>query len=146
MAGTVIRSSRSRMVLVFRRLLARIFPSAGEVARFLLGGVLNTIVGYGCYLLLLRWMGYEMAYAIAYVTGIGISYVFSAAFVFRQPMRWRSAVHYPLVYLLQFLIGLLLLKVLIDLLHVPVWLAPLLVMVITIPLTFVLSRFVIHMK
>ena len=61
-------------------------------------------------------------------------------------MRWRSALYYPLVYLLQFLISFVLLKVLIDLLHAPVWFSPLLVLVITIPATFVLSRFIIYMK
>ena len=126
--------------------MGTIFPSQGEVLRFLLGGVLNTVVGYGCYLLLLRWMHYELAYAIAYVLGIGVSYAFSTAFVFRQPMRWRSALYFPLVYLLQFLISFVLLKVLIDLLHAPVWFSPLLLLVITIPATFVLSRFIIYMK
>jgi putative flippase GtrA len=116
----------------------------GEVFRFLIGGVLNTVVGYSVYLLLFHWVRYEVAYAIAYITAIAVSYVFNAMFVFRQPMRARSALYYPLVYLAQFLLGLILLKVLIGVIHVSAWLAPLLVSVLTIPMTFLLSRIIVR--
>jgi putative flippase GtrA len=117
---------------------------SGEVFRFLIGGVLNVVVGYGCYLVLLHWLHYESAYAIAYVIGIVVSYVFNALFVFRQPMRLRSALRYPLVYLVQFLLGLILLKILIAGLHMPAWLAPLAVSVLTIPATFLASRLIMR--
>jgi len=116
----------------------------GEVFRFLIGGVLNTVVGYGVYLSLFHWLRYEVAYAIAYVVAIAVSYVFNAMFVFRQPLRARSALYYPLVYLAQFLLGLLLLKVLIGAMHMSAWLAPLLVSVLTIPMTFLLSRIIMR--
>jgi len=85
-----------------------------------------------------------MAYAIAYIVSIAVSYVFNAMFVFRQPLRARSALYYPLVYLAQFLLGLLMLKVLIGVVHVSAWLAPLLVSVLTIPMTFLLSRIIVR--
>lgn len=117
---------------------------AGEVFRFALGAVLNVIVGYGSYLLLLHWLHYVAAYAIAYVIGIAVSYVFNAIVVFRQPMRARAALSYPLVYVVQFLLGLVLLKVLVEALHIPVWLGPLLVSVLTLPVTFVMSRIIVR--
>jgi len=117
---------------------------AGEILRFLVGGVLNVVVGYGSYLILLHWFRYEVSYAIAYVLGIVVSYVFSALYVFRQPMRWRSAFRYPLVYLLQFLLGLILLKILVELVHMPQRFAPLAVAVLTIPATFLASRTIIR--
>lgn len=116
----------------------------GEVFRFLIGGVLNAVVGYGGYLLLLRWMHYVPAYTISYAISIAVSYVFSALFVFRQPIKLRAALRYPLVYLVQFLLGLILLKMLIEVLHSPQWLAPLLVSVITIPVTFLMSRVIVR--
>ena len=129
-----------RMILTnLRRLLMN--PAwVGEMLRFLIGGILNVVVGYGGYLVLLHWFRYEVAYAIAYVLGIAVSYVFSARYVFRQPMRWRSALRYPLVYLLQFLLGLVLLKILIEVMHMPQRFAPLAVAVLTIPATFLASR------
>jgi len=117
---------------------------AGEMLRFLVGGILNVAVGYGSYLILLHWFRYEVAYAIAYVLGIVVSYVFGALYVFRQPMRWRSALRYPLVYLLQFLLGLILLRTLVELVHMPQQFAPLAVAVLTIPATFLASRTIIR--
>lgn len=116
----------------------------GEMLRFLVGGGVNVAVGYGSYLVLLLWFRYEVAYAIAYVAGIAVSYLFSALYVFRQPLRWRSALFYPLVYLLQFLLGLVLLKILIEAAHLPQRLAPLAVALLTIPATFLTSRVVIR--
>lgn len=126
------------------RLTEAISTWGGEVFRYLLGGLLNVVVGYGGYLILLRWLGYEASYAVAYIIGIAVSYVFNALYVFRQPIRLRSALRYPFVYLMQFLLGLALLKILIDGLHVPTKLAPLLVAMLTIPATFLASRIIMR--
>lgn len=133
-----------RIILANLRRLLSNRAWIGEILRFLIGGVLNVIVGYGSYLILLHWFRYELAYAIAYVLGITVSYVFSALYVFRQPMRWSSALRYPLVYLLQFLLGLVILKILVDLIHVPQQFAPLAVAVLTIPATYLASRTIIR--
>ena len=50
---------------------------------------------------------------------------------------------FPLVYLAQYLAGTLLLIVLVDVLHLPKTLGPLAVIVLTLPLTYVLSRHLI---
>lgn len=126
-------------------LLSRLPSWSGEAFRFLIGAALNVVVGYGSYLLLLQWLNYVPAYAIAYVIGIVVSYVFSALVVFRQPLRARAALSYPLVYVLQFLLGLVLLKVLVEAMHIPAWLGPLVVSVLTLPLTFVMSRIIVRM-
>ena len=117
---------------------------AWEFFRFLIGGALNTIVGYGGYLLLLRWLQYAIAYTLAYIISVAISYLFSALVVFRRPLKLRAALRYPLVYFVQFLIGFCLLKIMIELLHVSTWFAPLLVSLLTIPVTFYLSRIIVR--
>jgi putative flippase GtrA len=134
------------MRLTMASLLSSLPAWAGEVLRFALGAVLNVIVGYGSYLLLLHWLHYVAAYALAYVIGISVSYVFNALVVFRQPMRARAALTYPLVYVVQFLLGLALLKVLVEVLHIPVWVGPLLVSALTLPVTFLLSRIIVRMS
>jgi putative flippase GtrA len=126
------------------KLLSRLPPWAGEALRFLIVGGLNTAVSYACYLILLHWLAYEAAYAISYVIGVLLSYVMSALFVFRQPLRLRTALRFPLVYLVQFLLGFVLLKVLVELIHVPEWLAPLIVTIVSIPVTFLLSRLIVR--
>ena len=89
-------------------------------------------------------MRYEIAYSIGYAVGIVMAYALSAVFVFRQPMRKRSAMRFPLVYLAQFLISLGLLRLAVEVIHIPQWLALGFAVVLTIPVTFLLSRWVLH--
>ncbi len=117
---------------------------AGEFFRFLIMGGTNTLVAYAIYLVLLQWMRFDVAYTIGYAVGIVMAYALSAAFVFRQPMRKRSALRFPLVYLAQFLVSLGLLHLAVEVLHIPQWLALGFAVVLTIPVTFVLSRWVLR--
>lgn len=117
---------------------------AGEFLRYLIMGGTNTVVAYAIYLLLLKWMRYEIAYSIGYAVGIAMAYALSAVFVFRQPMRKRSAMRFPLVYLTQFLISLALLRLAVEVIHIPQWLALGFAVVLTIPVTFLLSRWVLR--
>lgn len=117
---------------------------AGEFLRFLVMGGSNTVVAYAIYLLLLQWMRYEIAYSVGYAVGIVMAYVLSTAFVFRKPMSTRSALRFPLVYLAQFLISLGLLRLAVEVIHIPQWLALGFAVVLTIPVTFLLSRWVLH--
>ncbi len=117
---------------------------AGEFLRFLIMGGTNTVVAYAIYLLLLQWMRYEIAYTIGYAVGIVMAYGLSAAFVFRKPMQKRSALRFPFVYLAQFLVSLGLLRLAVEVIHIPQWLALGFAVVLTIPVTFLLSRWVLH--
>lgn len=114
-----------------------------EILRFLAGGASTTAVSYAAYLLLLRWLPYFIAYAIAYAVGIVWSYFANTWFVFRQPARLSRALTFPIVYAAQYLVGALLLYMLVDRMHLPPALGPLLVVILTLPLTYVLSRWII---
>jgi putative flippase GtrA len=116
----------------------------GEFLRFLVMGGANTIAAYAIYLLLLNWMRYEIAYTIGYAVGIAMAYALSASFVFRQPLRKRSALRFPLVYVAQFLVSLVLLRVAVEWIHLPEWTALGFAVVATIPVTFLLSRWILR--
>jgi putative flippase GtrA len=114
-----------------------------EILRFLAGGASTTAVSYAIYLLLLTWLPYLAAYVIAYVVGIAWSYAVNTLFVFRGKPSLRRALAFPLVYLAQWIVGSLLLYVLVDEFHLPAQWGPLFVVVLTLPLTYALSRKVI---
>jgi putative flippase GtrA len=116
---------------------------SSEFVRYVIVGGANTVITYLAYLALLPVMSYPLAYSLTYAAGIVIAYVLNARFVFRQPLRWRSALSFPLVYVMQYLAGIALLAVLVETLHVGADIAPALVIAITVPLTFVLSRLII---
>jgi putative flippase GtrA len=112
----------------------------GEALRFVIAGAINTAVTYAIYLALLPWSGYAVAYTIAYVTGIALSYVLSTWYVFRVRRDLRGLALFPLVYLAQYLIGMLVLSLSVSSFGVPEKFALLISIAITVPMTFVLSR------
>ncbi len=114
-----------------------------EPIRYLLAGGLNTATTYAVYLLLLPLIGYAVAYTVTYAGGIFFAYYLSARFVFRRPLNWRHALQYPLVYLLQYGLGITLTTLLVEGAGVNAEFVPPLVIVLTLPFTFLLSRWII---
>lgn len=110
---------------------------------FIVVGAINTLVGYLLYLLLLRAMGYRLAYTLAYLVGIGLSYYLNTRWVFRQPVSLCKFLQYPVVYVAQYVFGVLCLSLLVNLAHLPAEFGPPIVVALSIPLTYSLSRFVI---
>ena len=115
-------------------------------ARFLLSGGLNTLVTYGIYLALLRFMSYRISYSLAFMIGIAIAYLLSRYFVFVMPSAGKRGILFPAIYLLQYLVGLLVVFLWVDILQLHVALAPLASLIITIPITFVLTRWVFEVR
>lgn len=111
---------------------------------FVLGGGLNTGLSYAIYLALERVLPYQAAYGLAYAAGIVVSYGFNARFVFSVPLSWRGLFAYPVVYLVQYLASAGLLGMLVTGLGISRALAPLVVSAVMLPLTFVLSRWVLR--
>lgn len=110
--------------------------------KFLLSGGLNTIVTYGIYLLLLRYLPYSTSYTISYITGIVIAYLMNRFFVFKSHRGLKSMVLLPLVYLIQYLLNLLIIWLWIEKIGLAIRLAPLAAIVITIPITYIISKIV----
>jgi len=76
-----------------------------QALRFLIAGAINTAATYAIYLALLPLLDYTLAYTIAYVTGIVISYLLSTSFVFRVSRTAANMATFPLVYVVQYLLG-----------------------------------------
>jgi putative flippase GtrA len=111
-----------------------------EFTRFCIVGLVNTGIGYGVYLLLLQWTGYELAYAAAYIVGIVSAYLLNSIFVFRSPMRVRTALRYPLVYLAQYLFGSALLYGMVAWVGIDRRWAALIALMLSVPASFLLNR------
>ncbi|WP_211264514.1 GtrA family protein [Stenotrophomonas nitritireducens] len=129
---------------VFQRVRSAI--AASSFLRFLVSGGLNTAITYLIYLLLLQSFGYRIAYSAAYAFGIVFAYLINRIFVFRTHAGLRSMLLFPLVYVAQYLSSMAVLWTWIERLHLPARLGPLVVVAITVPLTYLLSRFVFTRK
>lgn len=114
-----------------------------EFIKFLIVGCINTGAGYIFYLAFIQVMVYTYAYSLSYAFSIVISYVLNARFVFNEPLSLKKLLSFPLVYIVQYLSGLCLIYIAVEQLSIPITLAPLLVVVITLPITFLLARFIV---
>ena len=114
-----------------------------EFFGFLVVGAVNT--GFTLLLFegLRRLVPYLLAYSVAYVTGIVISYILNASFVFRRRKTIKTAALFPLVYAAQYLLGVVLMWLLVEHAGFAPTVSIIVVIVVSIPLTFVLSRAVL---
>lgn len=115
-----------------------------DKARFLVAGGSTTAISYLAYALFLWVMDPKAAYALSYVLSIGWSYWVTSTWVFRRPLTWKGLLSFPLVYVVQALLSFLLFVVLLDRLLLPPLAAPLVTIILMLPLTYVLGRAVIH--
>lgn len=117
-----------------------------EFNKFIFFGVVNTALGYVIYVILLLFLAYPVAYTIAYVSGIFLSYYLNSRFVFKREMRLSKAMQYPVVYIVQYVLGISLLYLLVELCEINKVIAPVLIVIVTVPVTFLLSRFIIKRR
>ena|SRR5438270_7999710 len=115
-----------------------------EFNRFIFWGGVNTLTGYLLYAILLAVLPYLVSYSIAFIVSIFVSYFLNSRFVFKQELKLKKAAQYPLVYLIQYLISTTSLYLLVQLFRVNRLLAPVLIVIITIPATYFLSRRIVR--
>ena len=108
--------------------------------RFLMAGGLNTVATYGIYLVLINWLSYQASYTAAYIAGILISYRLNRTFVFRRDKNLRTMLLFPLVYVAQYAVGLIVMWAWIDVARLSDKLGPLVVVAITVPITYLTTR------
>lgn len=111
-------------------------------SRFVISGGVNTAITFGLYLALLNFLPYQISYTICYITGIAISYTLNRSFVFKNHRGIRSLLLFPMVYVAQYALGLFLIWLWVEEAGLSDKIAPLVVVAVTIPVTYVLTRLV----
>ena len=114
-----------------------------EFARFLLAGAINTALTYVMFLFLIKSLGYLLAYSVIFCLGIALSYFLNVYLVFKKRSSLASFILFPIVYVIQYCLGAVVLWFLVDRAGIAPSLAMIGVIVTTIPVTFLASRFVL---
>lgn len=109
-------------------------------ARFIVGGAANTLFSYAAYFGLCLLIDYQVAYLIAYASGIIFSYYMNVLYVFKTSTSLKSFLKFPIVYIVQYLCSALILGFLVVDLSISKFYAPIIVTAITLPLTYILSK------
>lgn len=109
-------------------------------AKFLFAGLINTGVTYAIYAAFLTSIGYKLAYTVAFVSGIALGYALNRYFVFCNPGRKHAWFLYPIIYFVQYGIGLTVVWIWVRIFGWPPILAPLAAILLTIPINYLLVR------
>lgn len=115
-----------------------------DLIKFVIGGGINTGFTYALYFGLQMILPYQIAYALAFVVGIVFSYWFNSTIVFNTPISWKGFMAFPLVYLIQYLLSAIILGFVVELLGINQLFAPLIVILVTVPITFLLTRWLLR--
>ncbi|EST21608.1 GtrA family protein [Streptomyces roseochromogenus] len=113
-----------------------------QIVTFAVVGVMNTAAYYCLYLLFLIWLPYLAAHVLAFLLSMVGSFFLNARFTYRTRPTWRKFLLFPLTNVTNFLITTVGVYVIVDILHDGSRLAPLLASAAAIPVTFVVSRWV----
>lgn len=111
-----------------------------KFVRFLIVGCVNTLVSYVIFSVLIYLVHYDFAYAGSYAFGILISYVLNGKWTFSKSIGFKGILTYPLVYIVQFSTGWLVLKYCIETLNFTENQAYILSTIISIPIGFLASK------
>lgn len=115
---------------------------AREAIRYLAAGGANTAVTWTLYLALLRVLDYRVAYALAFVAGIGLSFLLLRHLVFARPGKRHSLAWLAVSQGLQLVLGLAVVQAWVGWLQGPAWLAPLVAIAVCVPLMFFIQRWI----
>ncbi|MFF5551744.1 GtrA family protein [Streptomyces olivaceoviridis] len=113
-----------------------------QILTFTAVGVVNTATYYCLYLLFLTALPYLAAHILAFLLSMVGSFLLNARFTYRTRPTWRKFLLFPLTNATSFLITTAGVYVIVDLLHAGSRFAPLLASAAAIPVTFVVSRWV----
>ncbi len=116
-----------------------------EILKFIIVGGINTLNYYVVYLLLLKL--FHIEYMISHITGFivafVISYYLNCYFVYRVKPTWRKFISFPITQLVNVSLQTVFLYVFVSWLNLPAEIAPFAGLIITIPITFVLSKWIL---
>ena len=111
-----------------------------EGLRYLAAGGINTLLTYLLYLGLLQMLDYRLAYVLAFIAGVLLSYGLLRHLVFVRPGRRYALLRVAASHLLQLALGLAVVQLWVGWLRGPAWLAPLAAAAVSVPLIFWLQR------
>lgn len=116
-----------------------------EAIRFIIVGLIATIIHYSVYLLLNLLIINWVAYSIGYVISFFCNFMLTSKFTFQEKATFKKGIGFGISHLINYLIHLSLFSLFVKL-GIPEQFAPIPVFAIAIPINFFLVRFVFKSK
>ncbi len=114
-----------------------------QFIKFSIVGVSNTVIGLGSYYVFLYLdCHYMLANILSWIISVFNAFFWNSKYVFKTTNTWFKALLKTYVsYGFSFVIGAIILYILVEIAKISDIIAPLLVLIITIPLNFILNKF-----
>ncbi len=116
-----------------------------QFVRFCAVGVLNTIIGWGIYyiFIIINTDYYLIGNVVGFVVSVLNAYFWSRRYVFeiKNDNRGLTLVKTFISYGLTLGLSTVLLYITVDMMHISAFIAPVICMLVTIPLNFILNKF-----
>lgn len=126
--------------------MKRLINKYKKFIRFIFVGGFNTLTSYVIYYALLFFFPYFISYSVAFFLGIIVSYYLNTILVFKSYFSLKKFLSFPFVYLAQYLLNMFFLYILVEKMHYNIKLAPIVGIIVTMPFTYLLSKFVLQDK
>ncbi|GGW19487.1 GtrA family protein [Streptomyces capoamus] len=117
-----------------------------QILTFAAVGVVNTATYYCLYLVFLTGLPYLAAHVLAFALSMVGSFFLNARFTYRIRPTWRKFLLFPLTNVTNLLVTTAGVYLIVDVLHAGSRFAPLLASAVAVPVTFVVSRWVMLPK
>lgn len=111
--------------------------------KFSLVGALTTFSGYFIYLFFLFFFSPMTSYVLSFITGIALSLALNAKYTFATKPTALKALAYAIFYAASMGLGAGILTIAIDFMGVAPRLAPLLVLLVTVPVNFLCTQYIL---
>lgn len=119
-----------------------------EYLKFIIVGVVNTGHYYAWYVLF--YSLFDWNYLVSHITATVISmigsYFLNVYFTYREKPHWKSFLLFPLTQLTNIAIQTICMYIFVDWLHLSPYFAPIATVIISVPITFVVTRRIIRVS
>ena len=124
-------------------MLKDLFLKYKRFIRFAIVGTIAWVILYAVYYLFLRLLGHTVSYTIGYIVSFIVNYLLTVKFTFEVEASAQNGVGFVICHFINWLLQLLLLNLFIYL-GMNDKIAPIPVMAISVPVNFVMVRFVMN--
>lgn len=132
-------------VLPFTKVIFEKIPWLAQVIDFSMVGVINAVLSYLIYAILIYFsVHYQIANQVSYWLTVLNGYLLNKYWVFSNQSEKKShtqTLRYFVLYGFNFVLGIVLMYLYVDVLHINKYIVPFISIPITIPLNYCLNRF-----
>ncbi|WP_204193520.1 GtrA family protein [Staphylococcus sp. GDY8P47P] len=116
-----------------------------EIIKFIIVGGINTLNYYIVYLILLKLchVNYMISHIVGFLVSFVISYYLNCYFVYKVTPTLKKFLSFPLTQVINMGMQTLLLYVFVKWFQFPSEIAPFVGLIITIPITFIISKWIL---